>query len=356
VVYNRTPNKINDQRGSMSTQALIQATALNRYYGKYHAVNDFNLTLHKGEVLGLLGPNGAGKSTTMQMLTGNISPSSGKIKINGIDLHDDPLSAKQSIGYLPEQPPVYRDMTPLEFLTYCAALHNIPKKQRKKFLEKTLERCGLEQVYNKLIGNLSKGYQQRVGIAQAILHQPDLVILDEPTVGLDPIQITQIRALIRELGNDHSVILSTHILPEVQAVCDRVQIINQGKTVFSDSFEQLEKQSSTSLIVSFSQGGDKEKLATLPDIANIKLVSAENNKHPKYQLTFHHQPDPAKVFNLAIEQGWILDELTTDKQTLEQIFTHLIHNDSTNDIAQTTAKPSKDELETEKHVKIGGVV
>ena len=341
----------------MSTQALIQAIDLNRYYGKYHAVNDFNLTLHKGEVLGLLGPNGAGKSTTMQMLTGNIAPNSGKIIINGIDLIDNPLEAKRFIGCLPEQPPIYRDMTPIEFLSYCAKLRDIPKEQRRKSLDNTLERCGLENVYNKLIQNLSKGYQQRVGIAQAILHQPDLVILDEPTVGLDPIQITQIRALIRELSNDHSVILSTHILPEVQAVCDRVQIINQGKRVFSDSFEQLEKQSSTSLIVSFSQGGDKDALATLPDIADIKTIQNTHKKHKLYQLTFHQQPNPSEVFNLAVKQGWVLNELTTNKQTLEQIFTHLIHSDTINDTAQTAiTKRNEDALKTEKPVKTGGVV
>lgn len=342
----------------MSTQPLIQATALNRYYGKYHAVDDFNLTLHKGEVLGLLGPNGAGKSTTMQMLTGNISPSSGDIAINGIDLLEEPLKAKANIGYLPEQPPVYRDMTPFEFLKYCAALHDIPKNQQKKSLNNTLERCGLGDVSNKLIASLSKGYQQRVGIAQAILHQPELVILDEPTVGLDPIQITQIRELIRELGNDHSVILSTHILPEVQAVCDRVQIINQGKTVFADSFEELAKQSGSSLIISFSQGGDKDKLASLAGVKDIKVINTDNSQpsqNPQFQLFYHQQPEPSEVFNLSVEQGWVLNELTKDRQTLEQIFMSLIHSDA---VQKKMIKPGdkpKANLENEKHVKTAGV-
>ncbi len=185
--------------GALNKGALIQATALNRYYGDYQAVHDFNLTLRKGEVLGLLGPNGAGKSTTMQMLTGNISPSSGEILINGISLIEQPESAKRAIGYLPEQPPVYRDMTVSEYLVYCAALRGISKSQRNKMVTEASERCGLQDVQNKLIGNLSKGFQQRVGIAQAILHKPEVVILDEPTVGLDPIQINQIRKLIREL-------------------------------------------------------------------------------------------------------------------------------------------------------------
>jgi len=311
----------------MSTQALIQATALNRFYGKYHAVDDFNLTLYKGEVLGLLGPNGAGKSTTMQMLTGNISPSSGDIRINGIDLINEPLKAKSNIGYLPEQPPVYRDMTPIEFLNYCASLHDIPQADRAKSLENSVERCGLGDVRNKLIGNLSKGYQQRVGIAQAILHQPELVILDEPTVGLDPIQITQIRDLIRELGKDHSVILSTHILPEVQAVCDRVQIINQGKTVFADSVKQLSEQSDSSVIVGFSEGGDQTILSAVEGVERVELLNAR-----QYQLYFKQHPDPARIYQLAVEQGWVINELRTNVQTLEQIFMNLIHSDTAEDM------------------------
>ncbi len=307
----------------MSNQALIQAGGLNRFYGKYHAVNDFNLTLHKGEVLGLLGPNGAGKSTTMQMLTGNISPSSGEIKINGVDLLENPQKAKQSIGYLPEQPPVYRDMTSNEFLSYCAALHDIPKSKRQSAMDIAIERCGLGDVSNKLIGNLSKGYQQRVGIAQAILHQPQVVILDEPTVGLDPIQITEIRELIRELGNDHSVILSTHILPEVQAVCDRVQIIKQGKTVFSDTFEQLEKRQSTPvLLVGFDTVIDEAELLKLKGVVKVDVLDNQ-----RYQLTYKERPIASDVYQLSVEKKWKLNELNEQVESLEQIFMNLIHNE-----------------------------
>ncbi len=307
----------------MSNQALIQASGLNRFYGKYHAVNDFNLTLHKGEVLGLLGPNGAGKSTTMQMLTGNISPSSGDIKINGVDLLENPQKAKQSIGYLPEQPPVYRDMTANEFLAYCAALHDIPKANRQSSINSAIERCGLGDVSNKLIANLSKGYQQRVGIAQAILHQPEVVILDEPTVGLDPIQITQIRELVRELGKDHGVILSTHILPEVQAVCDRVQIIKRGETVFSDTFEQLEKRQSTpTLIVGFESAIDEAHLSTLSNIENVEPLGDH-----RYSLKYKQAPKASDVFQLSVDKGWTLKELNQQSESLEQIFMNLIHNE-----------------------------
>jgi len=309
----------------MSKQALIQASALNRYYGNYHAVNDFNLTLHKGEVLGLLGPNGAGKSTTMQMLTGNISPSSGEVIINGVDLLDDPKRAKQSIGYLPEQPPLYRDMTSIEFLKYCAALHDIAKPSQKAAIDTAIERCGLGDVSSKLIANLSKGYQQRVGIAQAILHQPDMVILDEPTVGLDPIQITEIRELIRQLGKDHSVILSTHILPEVQAVCDRVQIIKQGRTVFSDTFEQLEKrQSAPILIAGFDSAIDEGELLKLAGVKDIKALGDQ-----RFQLSYQKTPVASDVFQLSIDKGWKLNELKSQSESLEQIFMDLIHNENT---------------------------
>lgn len=219
---------------------LINAIGLSRYYSEHCAVNNVDVVLHKGEVLGLLGPNGAGKSTTMQMLTGNLSPSAGEIQINGIDLLDEPRNAKQQLGYLPEQPPVYRDLTVSEYLHYCARLRNVPSAQRKGAVATASERCGLQDVSKRLIGNLSKGFRQRVGIAQAILHNPAVVILDEPTVGLDPIQIREIRRLIRELGKEHGIILSTHILPEVQAVCDRVQILNRGKTVFNDTLEGVE--------------------------------------------------------------------------------------------------------------------
>ncbi|MEZ5476264.1 MAG: ABC transporter ATP-binding protein [Thiolinea sp.] len=223
----------------MSNTSLIEAEGLSRFYGEHCAVENLHLHLHQGEVLGLLGPNGAGKSTTMQMLTGNLAPTTGEIRINGIDLLDEPRQAKRYLGYLPEQPPVYRDLGVNEYLIYCARLHGLSGDALQQALEQAVQRCGLKEVQKRLIGNLSKGYQQRVGIAQAILHSPPVIILDEPTVGLDPIQIREIRALIQELGQTHTVILSTHILPEVQTVCDRVHILNRGRTVFNDSLQGM---------------------------------------------------------------------------------------------------------------------
>ena len=325
---NTALNESDLKRDAEHNHTLIQATALNRYYGDYKAVHDFNLTLNKGEVLGLLGPNGAGKSTTMQMLTGNISPSSGDILINGVDLIEEPELAKCAIGYLPEQPPVYRDMTVIEYLIYCAALRGISKSQRNVFLAEANERCGLQDVQKKLIGNLSKGFQQRVGIAQAILHKPDVVILDEPTVGLDPLQINQIRQLIRDLGEDHAVILSTHILPEVQAVCDRVQIINNGETVFSDSFAKLtDRQTSTEVIVGFDTKVDVSLLQQLAGVVEVETLLSEN-EHNSYRLSYQTKNDPSEVFKLAVKHGWGLVELSPQTKTLEQIFMNLVHSEA----------------------------
>jgi ABC-2 type transport system ATP-binding protein len=235
---------------TISTTILAQG--LCRDFGNRAAVCEVNLELRRGEVLGLLGPNGAGKTTTMRMLTGNLSPSAGSVTICGIDMLGRPRDAKARIGYLPEVPPLYRELRVDEYLLLAAKLHRVASAILRPALVKTKQRCGLSDVGRQLIGSLSKGYQQRVGIAQAIIHNPDVVILDEPTAGLDPNQMREIRALIRELGAEHSVILSTHILSEVETVCDRVQIMHRGRMVFNDSIDGL-KQKKTSLEEVFSQ-------------------------------------------------------------------------------------------------------
>jgi gliding motility-associated transport system ATP-binding protein len=300
----------------MQKDTLVHAEHLTRYYGHTLAVDDVSFDLAKGEVLGFLGPNGAGKTTTMQLITGNLAPSAGRIEVRGIDLLDEPKRAKREIGYLPEQPPVYRELTVEEYLRYCARLNRIARGHIDRAIRTALERCGLDEVSHRLIGNLSKGYQQRVGIAQAIIHTPAVVILDEPTVGLDPIQIREIRALIRELGKEHGIILSTHILPEVQAVCNRVQIIHQGRLVFSDSIAGLEQQlKATSLIAAFHAAPDMDALAMIPGVSHTEALPDN-----RVRIHFTDMNPSESLIEQAVAGGWRLHELSLERRTLEQIF------------------------------------
>lgn len=296
---------------------LIEAEHLYRYYGKHCAVHDVSFTLAKGEVLGFLGPNGAGKTTTMQMLCGNLAPSAGRIKINGFDLLDQPKSAKLSLGYLPDTPPLYRELSVQEFLHYCAQLHGMPRNSIASAIAKAKDRCGLNDVADRLITNLSKGFQQRVGIAQAILHNPEVIILDEPTVGLDPIQIREIRTLIRELGQDHGVILSTHILTEVQESCSHVQIIHQGRLILNETIAGLNRQMNTgTLRVTTRLAPDVAVLLTLPGITSIDKVT-------EHQIKIHHSMADSAAERIAetiIASGWGLQELTPIKRSMEDIF------------------------------------
>jgi ABC-2 type transport system ATP-binding protein len=308
----------------MSSEELVRIEHLHRDYGQIHAVNDVSFELARGDVLGFLGPNGAGKSTTMQMITGNLAPSGGEIRVCGIDLLDQPKRAKSEIGYLPEQPPVYRELTVDEYLKYCARLNRIARGHVSRAVATAKERCGLGDAGPRLIGNLSKGYQQRVGIAQAIIHNPAVVILDEPTVGLDPIQIREIRDLVRELGEAHGIILSTHILPEVQATCNRVQIIHQGRLVFSDSTRGLEQQlNPTALLAAFRSEPDMAALRQLPGVTEVEPLDAG-------RLRLHYSDtDPAEALvEMAASRNWRLYELVPERRTLEQIFIELTCSDA----------------------------
>jgi len=308
----------------MSHDILIKVETLSRVYGSRRAVDDIGFELRRGEVLGFLGPNGAGKSTTMRMITGNLAPSGGRITINGIDLLDRPREAKAQLGFLPEQPPLYREFTVDEYLDYCARLRRIARPRRHAARDSAKQRCGLGQVGERLIGNLSKGYQQRVGIAQAIIHNPAVVVLDEPTVGLDPNQIREIRALIRELGDEHGVILSTHILPEVQATCDRVQIINNGRLVLSDDLDALARHSrSSSLILRLGQRPDAGMLEAVPGVEAVQELD-----HGRWRI--HHAPDESPAAALAeraVQQGWVLLELTPEQRSLEEVFVDITAGD-----------------------------
>ena len=300
--------------------STLDAIDLSRNFGSNIAVNDISFSLQKGEVLGFLGPNGAGKSTTMRMLTGNLAPSDGSVKICGFDMVANPKKAKEMIGYLPEMRPLYKELTVDEFLTIAARFHKVQSSKIRRSVDSAKDKCGLTHMSKRLIENLSNGYQQRVGIAQAIIHDPEIVILDEPTVGLDPIQIREIRKLIKDIGKKHSVILSTHILPEVEMVCDRVQIINQGDLVFNGSIEDLKKQRrGNKLLVGFNNAPLKKELLAIEGVSQVDKID-----NTMYRVHFNHDYMPAEeIVITATKNKWGLFHIAPDVTSLEDIFVQL---------------------------------
>ena len=298
----------------------LKALGLTRLFGPNKAVNNVSFELSKGEVLGFLGPNGAGKSTTMRMLTGNLAPTEGQVEICGINIIEEPKLAKANIGYLPEMRPLYKEFRVNEFLRIAAKLHNIPAKKINSSIDIAMEKCGLTHMSNRLIENLSNGYQQRVGIAQAIIHNPEIVILDEPTVGLDPIQIREIRKLIKEIGKEHSVILSTHILPEVEIVCDRVQIIDKGNLVFHGSIDDLKQQRrGNKLLVGFKKTPTLKKLQSLFDI--VKIEKQEDLLHV---IQFKNLDfDMEKFIQVCVKEKLGLFQVSPHITSLEDTFVQL---------------------------------
>jgi len=300
-------------------EILVEAKGLTRRYGDLLAVDGVDLRLARGEVLGLLGPNGAGKSSTLQMLTGAISPSAGSVRVNGHDLDTAPLAARAALGFLPEQPPVYRDLRVDEYLAYCARLRRVVAAEVRTAVARAKARTGLETVGHRLIGRLSKGFQQRVGIAQAIIHNPPVVILDEPTVGLDPIQQREIRKLVRELGKDHGVILSTHILPEVQAVCDRVIILHQGRIVLDDTLADLSAATDIRLRVEFERPPAAAVLAALPGVIAVEGEGAGASFRISIGAGFSNQA----LLAATLAGDWGLVMLQPERRSLEELFVQL---------------------------------
>lgn len=298
-------------------EITLSARNLTRRFGNREIIRDVSLELKLGEVLGLLGHNGAGKTTTMQMLTGCLSPNSGSIEICGIDLARQPTLAKAQLGYLPESPPLYREFSVNDYLTFAARLRGIKPAEISEALAQTKQCCGLEAVSKKIIGTLSKGYQQRVGIAQAIIHQPAVIVLDEPTVGLDPSQILDIRNLIRELGTNHSVILSTHLLSEVQSICNRVEIMQHGKLIYGDTSARMQQYGQASgFIVSLRNPPPLSALQNLGGVTQVEQLS-----DTQFRVSHTPQKNPsAELLNLATQQNWQLEQLTPLQATLEEVF------------------------------------
>lgn len=311
---------------------MIEVQNLTKQYGAKKAVDSLTFTVNDGEILGFLGPNGAGKSTTMNMLTGYISSTSGKALINGVDILDDPINAKKNIGYLPEIPPLYLDMTVKDYLNF---VYDLKKCQipRKAHLEDVCGLVKITDVYNRIIRNLSKGYKQRVGLAQALIGNPPILILDEPTVGLDPKQIIEIRTLIKKLGKKHTVILSSHILPEIQAVCDRVIIINRGRIAADDTTENLTKSITTDhRLIARIDGAREEVLKTIKGISGVVSVTADMEREKgvyDYEIETKEDADIRReLFKRVAARNWIILGLKTSEMTLEDIFLKITMDDS----------------------------
>ena len=304
---------------------MIEVRNLTKKYGDHFAVQDISFSLEKGKIYGLLGPNGAGKSTTMNIMTGYIAATSGEVIIEGHDIFKEAEEAKKHIGYLPEIPPLYMDMTVWEYLFTVADLKGVPKSERKSMIGDVMEKVMITNMKDRLIKNLSKGYKQRVGIAQTLIGNPDIIILDEPTVGLDPKQIIEIRTLIKQLGEDHTVLISSHILSEIGAVCDHVVIINKGHLVVSDSTENLEKLSKGQDILCLSAQGELEKIQNIlrefPALSIADMKEAEEAETYRFQLKVQDQADYRKqLFFRFAEAGIPLLEISRAGMSLEDIF------------------------------------
>ena len=322
---------MSEEHNNEEEKFVIQVENITKKYGSFTAVNNISFEIEEGEIVGFLGPNGAGKSTTMNMITGFIEPTSGKIIVDGYNISKKPKKAKRQIGYMPEGVPLYSDLTVKEFVTYMAELKGVAKKERKEKVLKVLEETGLTEVQNKLTRNLSRGYKQRVSMAGALVSNPKVIILDEPTVGLDPKQVTEIRALIKELGKDHTVILSSHILSEVSQICNRVIIINKGQIVAIDTPENLEKKVVKDNSVYVTVEDTENKMDTVKDklekVQEIKLISENEDGTKKYMITATEDVDLRKnIFDTFAKEGITIFEMKKSDATLEDAFMQLINS------------------------------
>ncbi len=309
---------------------MIKVENLTKRFAGQAAIQDLNFEVGKGEIMGFLGPNGAGKSTTMRILSSFMPPSSGRATVAGFDIFEQSLQARAHLGYMPENVPLYNDMRVTEYLNYRAALKSVPHRRISERVGDVKELCGLKDVEKKIIGALSKGYRQRVGLADALVHEPDLLILDEPTSGLDPNQIRQVRDLIKNLGKQHTILLSTHILPEVEMTCSRVIIIHKGKIEACDTPENLLSQIRTAGGVRLeAKVGDDNGVAELKKIAGVRDVTTSNDGDWKtFSLRVESGTDVREeIFRLASQRRWSVRELSQQRATLEDVFVEITHPD-----------------------------
>src|SRR6266581_3326430 len=323
---------------------MISVKELTKRYARTVAVNHVSFEVAKGEIVGFLGPNGAGKTTTMRMLTGFLLPTSGTATVAGFDVLEKPLEVKRRIGYLPETPPLYHEMITDEYLSFVGKLKGLSGAELNKRIEYVCERCAIDDVKKKQLGKLSRGYRQRVGLAQAIIHNPEVLILDEPTAGLDPKQINETRDLIKGLAGDHTIILSTHILPEVEQTCEQVVIINNGKIVATDSVSNLRSRArgGESVIVEVGGGGDgletedvRQRLAQIAGVSNVTLKESHDG-HYTFEIESDKDFVRGDLARAVVASGWELNELRATAMSLEEIFLQLTREEA----AVKTEKPA----------------
>ncbi|QEH43356.1 ABC transporter ATP-binding protein [Chitinophaga sp. XS-30] len=299
---------------------IVKIERLSHKYSSAWAIRDINMEISQTGIVGLLGSNGAGKSTTMNILCGALNQTEGDVFINGINMRENPARAKREIGFLPQNPPLYMDLTVDEYLNYCASLRLIPKDSIKPSIKEAKERCGIDHYSKRLIRNLSGGYRQRVGIAQAIVHKPRLVVLDEPTNGLDPNQITEVRALIKEIARDRAVIFSSHILPEIQILCKEIKMIENGRIVFSDTMDAFNNYVEPhSMLIHMENPPAAAELEKIEGITQVNFLTER-------QVRLHFNGDrniTEKVVALSVQHGWRLSEISLDKSALDEIFKQL---------------------------------
>ena len=303
---------------------MIDVERLSKHYHSVRAVDRVSFAVGRGEIVGLLGPNGAGKTTTMRMLTTFLAPSSGRAVLCGHDVLDEPLEVRKKVGYLPENVPLYLEMRVREYLTYRAKLKDVPRARRRSAIDEVIDRCKLTDVESRVLGHLSKGYRQRVGLAEAMVHDPDILVLDEPTAGLDPMQIREVRSLIRELGDRHTILLSTHIMSEVEAVCGRVIMIIKGKVALDDQLDHLQEQGAIVLEARGPSQAIRKMLEVTPGVARVSLIDQEGDV-VKVEIHTKDRIDLRELLaQRIIQNGWALRHLDLRRSSLEERFVRAV--------------------------------